>query len=499
MASSEPPRSRSGFKARNNDAAANIANMPLVTAFFDEPIEPTLVPARSSHPSFFAGEQAKQLNVMNLEVTYNQPRYVPQYFLLDHGLLQEIYHSTQALLSSIHHASTHRRSPNAIKSALRSTQWFLTSIYGASSSPADELSPQVRGRGLKDASSLFLHSCENLIYDFLSNIETGKIYKSSDIQELQLGLRERLECLVLSLSHGQRSGTSIDDSFQATQRSFQNTSAVAQGILRYLSQHHDINVSDQTPTQSLALLERPLVICEASKNASWIPIPHEFCESKLMLHSLLQILFRNRPWHTKVDQEEYVLEIEDSSTIAGAENWHDVVVPGGRLYMTMVVRRAGGEASDTCCPGCRATNIERIARGKRIKCLNCTLVSSAVNNYQITELADDVSANASPALQLSDTVPETEFSRIVYADQTIVPRASPAKDTLPEQSAKGSILDTLRQMIDKGGQEVMERISGNTYYGYNSSGAGMYSYGNYGGGYQQPAKSGKWSPTNYYW
>ncbi|KAF2177362.1 hypothetical protein K469DRAFT_375620 [Zopfia rhizophila CBS 207.26] len=279
---------------------------------------------------------------------------------------------TRRLLSSIYNASSHRRSP-----------------IPPSRSPD---SPHCR-RGINDI-SVFLYNCEKLIRDFLGKavirdmFGTAWICNPSDVQGLRRSLQERLESLVLSLCYDQQPRNGTGDPIQETHCHVHKIGTVVEDMLRCLSLYHLKTVPRQIPRGSLAALGQPVIFSEASPNESLIPIPHFFCDSKQKLHNLMRILFQNRPWHAKIDQEEYVLEDKEQTTVIGTENWRNIVVPGALIHMIMIVKYKGA-VSDSRCPSCHAINIEKICQGKKLKCLNCKLISDVAETNRIVELSDE--------------------------------------------------------------------------------------------------------------
>jgi ribosomal protein L24E len=61
-----------------------------------------------------------------------------------------------------------------------------------------------------------------------------------------------------------------------------------------------------------------------------------------------------------------MLESKSSENEIETDNWGEEMKPGRTIYMTMVVRHKGA-VSDNCCPKCRATNIQKIGKSKKIK------------------------------------------------------------------------------------------------------------------------------------
>ncbi|KAH8595152.1 hypothetical protein B0O99DRAFT_594742 [Bisporella sp. PMI_857] len=170
------------------------------------------------------------------------------------------------------------------------------------------------------------------------------------------------------------------------------------------------------PRENLRAVDQPIILVNASRILSPIEIPHFLCTSKQKFHGLLRILFRAQPWHTKVDRKEYLLEDKGLTAVVRAENWRQTVIPGAEICMSMIFKRQSA-ISDSCCPSpsCRASNIERISQGKKIRC--CGLVSDFVKIKRVVELPDERSDSSTEDLSsenVNQSDEEEGFLRIRY-------------------------------------------------------------------------------------
>jgi hypothetical protein len=84
------------------------------------------------------------------------------------------------------------------------------------------------------------------------------------------------------------------------------------------------------------------------------------------MHLFLLTVYGNRPWHKKIEHNEYILESSDLTKEVQLQNWGEVIRPGEIVYMTMLVKRKGG-MSDTSCRECRAMNVEKICASKKMR------------------------------------------------------------------------------------------------------------------------------------
>ena len=84
------------------------------------------------------------------------------------------------------------------------------------------------------------------------------------------------------------------------------------------------------------------------------------------MHLFLLTVYDNRPWHKKIEHNEYILESSDLTKEVQLQNWGEVIRPGEIVYMTMLVKRKGG-MSDTSCRECRAMNVEKKCANKKMR------------------------------------------------------------------------------------------------------------------------------------
>lgn len=77
------------------------------------------------------------------------------------------------------------------------------------------------------------------------------------------------------------------------------------------------------------------------------------------MHLFLFTVYGDRPWHKKIEHNEYILENGDLTREIQSRNWNELIKPGETVYMTMLVKRKG-IMSDIHCRQCRAINIQKI-------------------------------------------------------------------------------------------------------------------------------------------
>jgi len=75
------------------------------------------------------------------------------------------------------------------------------------------------------------------------------------------------------------------------------------------------------------------------------------------MHLFLLTVYGGRPWHKKIEHNEYILESKDLTKEIESHNWDEVMKPGETIYMTMLIKHKGA-MSDTSCRRCRATHIK---------------------------------------------------------------------------------------------------------------------------------------------
>ncbi|RYN22718.1 hypothetical protein AA0115_g8985 [Alternaria tenuissima] len=95
---------------------------------------------------------------------------------------------------------------------------------------------------------------------------------------------------------------------------------------------------------SFTELEDPIKFYDASRATTFLPIPMILCESPHQMHLFLLTVYGNRPWHKKIEHNEYILESSDLTKEVQLQNWSEVIRPGEIVYMTMLVKRKGVSA-----------------------------------------------------------------------------------------------------------------------------------------------------------
>ena len=150
-----------------------------------------------------------------------------------------------------------------------------------------------------------------------------------------------------------------------------------------------------------------------------------------------------------------MLESKSSENEIETDNWSEEMKPGRTIYMTMVVRRKGA-VSDNCCRKCRATNIQKIGRSKKIKwygdgasqlletanaetftSLSCKLISDAVESDPKAEVSD--AANAMVIRTKTISTEDEAFSRIRYLCDSIPTNAATPKRYATTLSRRGTV------------------------------------------------------------
>jgi hypothetical protein len=122
------------------------------------------------------------------------------------------------------------------------------------------------------------------------------------------------------------------------------------------------------------------------------------------------------------------------------------MVSGASVYMTMVIK-SRDTVSDGCCRECRATNIRKIGRNKRVRwyadrhysvlgridanllvSLSCGVISDVVESSRISEVRDECedSAIAAPSVHRTRGLEEHSFARVCYhIEKRITPADTP--------------------------------------------------------------------------
>jgi hypothetical protein len=150
------------------------------------------------------------------------------------------------------------------------------------------------------------------------------------------------------------------------------------------------------------------------------------------MHLFLLTVYSSRPWHKKIEHNEYILESSGLTKEVQSQNLR----PGETVYMTMLIKHKG-VMSDTSCRECRAINVEKICGDKKTRwsalraricprtsqaniccSLSCGLVSSVTESTLETGNVDPVSkkendSQAKP-LKTSRDLVEERFLRIRY-------------------------------------------------------------------------------------
>ena len=84
------------------------------------------------------------------------------------------------------------------------------------------------------------------------------------------------------------------------------------------------------------------------------------------MHLFLLTVYGDRPWHKKIEQNEYILESSDLTREIQSQNWNEEIKPGENVYITITIKRKGA-MSNTSCRRCRAINIQKICGDKKMK------------------------------------------------------------------------------------------------------------------------------------
>lgn len=349
----------------------------------------TTNPNHASSRIYLSQGQSRQLIIEN----FNKSIPAAQYFILDFETVLDILNRTLRLHSVIH-ASLNRKPPSTIQSILICSQKILSSLHNVffrSQSPKPTSAIPTENQHSPHCCRniifrTFLDSCEKFIREFIQKVESDMcVCKSTDVQNFQRGLQDRLEYLVGSLCHDRQ----LEG---GTGNRLQEMDPVIDATFQYLWQYHSTSLPRRVSRGNLTALDRPVLLFDASINGGCIPIPRVFCDSKEKLHQLLCTLFENRSWYAKVDKEEYVLENKELTTVIDTVNWQRLVVPGAEIYMTITVKRRGA-ISSSCCRICRAVNIESLGHNGKIACMNCGRITDAINvgytNYVETKGHDE--------------------------------------------------------------------------------------------------------------
>ena len=84
------------------------------------------------------------------------------------------------------------------------------------------------------------------------------------------------------------------------------------------------------------------------------------------MHVFLLTAYGNRPWHKKIEHNEYILESSDLTKEVQSQYWDEVIRPEEIVYMIMLIKRKG-DMSDTSCRECRAMNVEKICGDRKMR------------------------------------------------------------------------------------------------------------------------------------
>ncbi|RYN33119.1 hypothetical protein AA0114_g11985 [Alternaria tenuissima] len=281
-------------------------------------------------------------------------------------------HSTQTIIGSINH---YTRIPDDLPLPAHDVsagKYFILASTANSCYNSELLQNCRRLNFLISQASLIYPSstavllvCGKAIHDFESKARQGTSFcMMTDLNELRNSLRNCLFYLFTSLLN-------IHEEDPLSRSSIAGIDEVIGDMLRFHWRCQTIII--KLTGSSFTELEDPIKLYDASRATTFLPIPMILCGSPHQMHLFLLTVYGNRPWHKKIEHNEYILESSDLTKEVQLQNWGEVIRPGEIVYMTMLVKRKGG-MSDTSCRECRAMNVEKICANKKMRCLSCGLV-----------------------------------------------------------------------------------------------------------------------------
>ncbi|CAN9189254.1 unnamed protein product [Alternaria alternata] len=252
----------------------------------------------------------------------------------------ELLQNCRRLNFLISQASLIYPSSTATKSYCYRIRTLLSSIYEAIAKPhVSALNFQPCETYLDTPADIItkvLLVCGKAIHDFESKARQGTSFcMMTDLNELRNSLRNCLFYLFTSLLN-------IHEEDPLSRSSIAGIDEVIGDMLRFHWRCQTIII--KLTGSSFTELEDPIKLYDASRATTFLPIPMISCGSPHQMHLFLLTVYGNRPWHKKIEHNEYILESSDLTKEVQLQNWGEVIRPGEIVYMTMLVKRKGVSA-----------------------------------------------------------------------------------------------------------------------------------------------------------
>ncbi|CAN9279082.1 unnamed protein product [Alternaria alternata] len=252
----------------------------------------------------------------------------------------EVLQNCQRLHFLISQACLIYPSSTATKSYCYRIRTLLSSIYEAIAEPCVSV-PNVQPRETYSDTpagiiTKVLLVCGKAIHNFELKAKQGTNFcMMTDLNEFRNSLRNCLFYLFASFLN-------IHEKDPLSRSSIAGIDEVIGDMLRCHWRCQTIII--KLTGSSFTELEDPIKLYDASRATTFLPIPMILCESPHQMHLFLLTVYGNRPWHKKIEHNEYILESSDLTKEVQLQNWSEVIRPGEIVYMTMLVKRKGVSA-----------------------------------------------------------------------------------------------------------------------------------------------------------